>query len=112
MPFRDRGELISFTLLGVSKKNVDLFLNWYNSFIFQGIFPKFSYGHNKLILLCSEEESICSSTSARSYVIMTSDCIYDNIVFSSAQLKTQMVLSETIISSRTFSFLHFKESRL
>ena len=66
----------------------------------------------KMILLCSEEESIYSNTSARSDVIMTSDCIFDNIDFSSALLKTQMALSETIIGSRTFSFLHFKESRL
>ena len=65
-----------------------------------------------MIILCSEEESMFSSTSARNDVLMTSDCIYDDIVFSSALLKTQMVLSETITSSRTFSFLHFKGSRL
>ena len=41
---------------------------------------KILYGHNKMILICSEEESIYSSTSARSDVIMMSDCIYDNIV--------------------------------
>ena len=43
---------------------------------------KLLYGHNKMILLCSEEESKYSSTSARSAVIITSDCIYDNIVSS------------------------------
>ena len=65
-----------------------------------------------MIFFCSEEESIYSSTSARSGVIMTSDCIYDNIDISSARLKTQMALSETIFGSRTFSRLHFRESRL
>ena len=70
------------------------------------------YDHKKMILFRSEEESIYTSTSARSDVIMTSDCIYDNIDFSSALLKTQMALTETIIGSRTFSFLHFEESRL
>ena len=42
---------------------------------------KLLYGH-KMILLCSEEESKYSSTSARSAVIITSDCNYDNIVSS------------------------------
>ena len=31
----------SVCLYRVSQKNVDLFLNWYNSFIRQGIVPKF-----------------------------------------------------------------------
>ena len=65
-----------------------------------------------MILLCSGEGSIYSSTSTASDVIMTSNCIYYIFVFSSALLKSQMALSETIISFRTFSVLHFKETRL
>ena len=34
-----------------------------------------------MILLCSDEDSIFSSTSTGSDVIMTSDCIYDIILF-------------------------------
>ena len=61
---------------------------------------------------CSEEDSIYSSTSTGSDVIMTSNCIYYIIVFSSSLLKSQMTLSEKIISFRAFSVLHFKETRL
>ena len=39
------------------------------------------YGQSKMILLCSVKDSIHSNTSKRSDVIMTPDCIYDNIVF-------------------------------
>ena len=65
-----------------------------------------------MIVLCSGEDSIYSSTSTRSDVIMTLNCIYDIIGFSFAMLKTQMKLNEKIISFRTFSVLHFKKTRL
>ena len=51
-----------------------------------------------------------SSTSTGSDVIMTSNCIYDIICFSSALLRTQMALSDKIISFRMFSGLHFKQT--
>ena len=60
---------------------------------------------------CSKEDSIYSSTSTGSDVIMTSNCIYYIIVFSSSLLKSQMALCEKI-SFRAFSVLHFKETRL
>ena len=40
-----------------------------------------------------------------------SNCIHGNII-SSPLLKTQMALSEKIISCRTFSDLQFKETRI
>ena len=42
---------------------------------------KILYGHSKMILLSSGEDSIYSSTSTGSDVIMTSDCICDIILF-------------------------------
>ena len=66
------------------------------------------YARNKMILLCSGEDSIYSGTSTGSDVLMTSNCMYHIFVFSSTLLKTQMVLSEQIISFRAFSVLHFK----
>ena len=65
-----------------------------------------------MILLVTGEDSIHNSTSTGSNVIMTSNCIYDIIFFSSALLKTQLTLSEKIISFRACSDLHFKERRL
>ena len=64
-----------------------------------------------MILLCSGEDSIYSSTPTGSDVIMTSNCICD-IIFLSTLLKTQMALLNKIISFRTFSALHFKETKL
>ena len=90
---------------------VDLFWNWYNSFIYQGVFYEILYGSSKLILLCSGEDSIYSSTPTASDVIMASNCICD-IFFSSTLLKTHMALLDKIISVRTFSALHFKETNL
>ena len=67
-----------------------------------------------MILLCAGEDSINSSTSTGSDIVMTPNCISDIIYFSSALLKTQMTLdlSEKIISFRTFSDPHFTETRL
>ena len=64
-----------------------------------------------MIILCCGEDFIYSITSAVNDVIMTSNRIYDIIEFSSALLKTQMALREKN-SFRTFSDLHFKETRL
>ena len=49
------------------------FLKLVKFIFFSRNLSKILYGHNKMILLCSEEESIYSSTSIRSDVIMTSD---------------------------------------
>ena len=65
-----------------------------------------------MILLGTGKDSIHNSTSTGSDVIMTSNCIYDIIFFSSALLKTQLTLSEKMISFRVCSDLHFKETRL
>ena len=63
------------------------------------------YRYSKIILLCSGEDPVYSSSSTGSDVIMMSDYIYDIIMFSSARLKTQMTLSVKIINFRTFSSL-------
>ena len=60
-----------------------------------------------MILLCSGEDSIYSSSSTGSDVIMISNCIYDVIIFSYALLKTQLALNIKMINFRTFSDLHF-----
>ena len=65
-----------------------------------------------MIFLYSEDDSIYSSTSTESDVIMTSSCFYDIIFFSSVKLKTSMAFREKIMSFRMFSDLHFKETRL
>ena len=41
---------------------------------------KILYGCSKIILLCSEDDSINSSTLTGNAIIMTSNCIYDIIV--------------------------------
>ena len=51
---------------------------------------KILYGHSKMIRLCSEEDSIYSSTSTGSDVIMTSNCTHDIIFFSSSLFRTQI----------------------
>ena len=66
----------------------------------------------KMIHLCSGENSKYSGSSKGSDLIMTSNCINDIIFFSSALLKTQMTLSEKTISFSTFYVLHFKAIRL
>ena len=65
-----------------------------------------------MILLCSEKDFIYSSASTGSDVVMTSNCIYDLISFSSALLKTKMAFREKINSFRMFPDLHFKAKRL
>ena len=70
------------------------------------------YGRSKMIFPCSGEDSIYSSILTRSIVIMTPNCNYDTIGFSSALLRPQMALGDKIICFRMFSVLHFKETRL
>ena len=65
-----------------------------------------------MILLCSREDSIYNITSTGSDVIMTSNCIYNIVLFLALLLKTQMTLIEKNNSFRTLSDLHFKETRL
>ena len=124
----------------VSKKRRPFFLNWCNSFICQEFFP--SYGRSGMILLylllCShspndvfpepqQKVSIATvrgaSFTLRKILLIAvlqqkvtsqshQNCIYDIIFSSSALLKTQMALSEKILSFRTFSDLHFKETKV
>ena len=65
-----------------------------------------------MILLCSGKDLIYSSTSTGSDVVMTSNCIYDLLSFSSALLKTLMAFREKINSFMMFPDLHFKATRL
>ena len=60
-----------------------------------------------MILLCSGEDSVYSSSSSESDVIMISNCINDVIIFSYALLKTQLAFNIKMISLQTFSDLHF-----
>ena len=66
----------------------------------------------KMILLCSGEDSIYSSSSTGYDVIMMSNCVYDVIIFSSSLLKKQTPLSVKIINFRRFSDRHFRETRI
>ena len=72
----------------VSQKNVDLFWNWYNSFIHQGIFPKFCMAVAKWYSSAPGEESIYSYASKGSDVTMTSNPTSYIICFSGALFKT------------------------
>ena len=65
---------------GVSEKRGP-FLTLVSFLYFPRNLSKILCGHSKMILLCSGEDSIHSSTSTGSHVIMTSDCIYDIILF-------------------------------
>ena len=65
-----------------------------------------------MIPLGSGEDSMYNSISTGSDVIMTSNCIYDIIFLLSALLKTQLTVSEKIISLRVCYDLHFKQTRL
>ena len=64
-----------------------------------------------MILPCTGEDSIYSNTSTGSDVIMMSNCIYDIFFFHTVE-NTIGIKWNKIISFRTFSSLHFKESRL
>ena len=94
----------------VSKKIVDLFSKLVIFFYFSRTLSKIWAG--KMVRLCFGEDSIHSSTSTESEVIIISNCFYDIIVVSSAMLKTQMALSEKIIRFTPFCGLHFNETRL
>ena len=64
-----------------------------------------------MMLLCTGEDSILSSSSTESDVIMTSTCqiVFITLFFSSALLKTQMALSEKLSSGHSLIYILRKQ---
>ena len=72
------------------------------------------YGCSKMILLCPGEDPIQKAVLAQEVTSLWCQTVFMILLFffSSALLKTQMTLTEKIISFRTFSDLPFKKTKL